>query len=53
MLANADDSIKQSVSYITWCDAIVWANAFTEWVNQKNSTNYSLFYYQAVTYAQL
>lgn len=35
--ANNAGSDKQPVSNITWCDAMVWSNAYTEWNNAKGS----------------
>lgn len=35
----------QPVTNITWKDAIVWSNAYTEWLNANEKTNYKLVYY--------
>lgn len=36
--ANNAGSDKQPVTNITWCDAMVWSNAYTEWNNAKGNS---------------
>lgn len=35
---------NEPVTFISWCDAIVWCNALTEWYNTKNGTSYACVY---------
>jgi len=38
-------SKNEPVTNINWRDAMVWANALTEWYNAMNKTNYTCAYY--------
>lgn len=41
---NTTGSAQQPVTNISYCDAMVWANAFTKWINSKEGTNYQEVY---------
>lgn len=39
----------QPVTRISWEDAVVWSNAYTEWLNANEGTNYKPVYYKKDT----
>jgi uncharacterized repeat protein (TIGR02543 family) len=41
---------RHPVTTINWRDAIVWCNAYTEWYNATNLTNYTSTYYMDDAY---
>lgn len=36
--STGNGKFDQPVTKISWCDAMVWANAYTEWVNMKDTS---------------
>lgn len=42
---SADKTDKHPVTEISWRDAMVWCNAFTEWHNAQKGTDYECVYY--------
>lgn len=38
------DNKNEPVTFISWCDAIVWCNALTEWYNATYGTSYACVY---------
>lgn len=35
---------NEPVTFVSWCDAIVWCNALTEWYNSMHGTSYACVY---------
>jgi formylglycine-generating enzyme required for sulfatase activity len=38
------DARQEPVTFINWCDALVWCNALTEWYNAKTKAGYTCAY---------
>jgi len=42
--AAPTDNKNEPVTFISWCDAVVWCNALTEWYNTKYGTSLECVY---------
>lgn len=51
--AGSNDSTNDHpVSAISWRDAVIWCNAYTEWFNSKNGTDLTCVYYTDEEYTE-